>query len=148
MSSEVSIALQNGLTSIALAVISLVGALAVAYLNVLKNKALAQLKSIDDERARSMLEDAIKRTADVVSNVVTSIEQEEKRQLIEATSDGIISQEDVNNLKQVAIDRVKGQLLPDTLQVLQDSFNDANAYISDLVSSKVFELKQSATNTQ
>ena len=95
-----------------------------------------------NEEARKALSEAVNRVEDIVCTVVTSIEQEEKQEILKAMEDGKVNREELLNLKSVAVNRVKEQLLPDTVKLLEDSFGDITSYISQKVSQQVFAIKQ------
>lgn len=140
---ELMNALQTGLVTIGVAALTALCGVAVAYINVLKQKALANIDKIEDEKAKSIASVATEQLSQVVAAVVSSIEQEEKQEILKAIEDGKVTRDELVNLKTVAIQRVKDQLLPDTWQVIQDTYKDANSYIADLVSQYVLQLKQS-----
>lgn len=140
---ELMNALQTGLVTIGVAALTALCGVAVAYINVLKQKALANIDKIEDEKAKSIASAATEQLSQVVATVVSSIEQEEKQEILKAIEDGKVTRDELVNLKTVAIQRVKDQLLPDTWQIIQDTYKDANSYIADLVSQYVLQLKQS-----
>ena len=136
-------ALQSGLVTIGIALLTTVCGVAVAYINVLKKQALAKIDQLDNEKAKELASNATEQLSQVVAAVVSSIEQEEKQEILKAMEDGEVTRDELLNLKNVAIARVKDQLLPDTWKVLQDTYKDAEGFIGDLVSAYVLQLKQS-----
>lgn len=139
---EINSALQTLLTSVTVAVIAAIGAIAIAGINIFKQWVVAKIQTIDNEEARKALSEAVNRVDDIVCTVVTSIEQEEKQEILKAMEDGKVNREELLNLKSVAVNRVKEQLLPDTVKLLEDSFGDITSYISQKVSQQVFAIKQ------
>lgn len=131
------------LTTIITAVITAVGGIIVAYVGVLKNRAIESLQAVKDEQARKSLEAAINKTDEIIKAVVTSIEQEEKQEILKAMEDGKVTRDELVKLRDVAVARVQNQLVPETYNLLSDAFGDLSAYLSQKVSQQVFQLKQS-----
>lgn len=131
------------LTTIITAVITAVGGIIVAYVGVLKNRAIESLQAVKDEQARKALEAAINKTDEIIKAVVTSIEQEEKQEILKAMEDGKVTRDELVKLRDVAVARVQNQLVPETYNLLSDAFGDLSAYLSQKVSQQVFQLKQS-----
>ena len=140
---EVTDAIQNALVTIAVAFISGLSVVAIAYLKVLRDKALAAVDQINNNTTSQILNEAINKAYMLVGNVVTSLEQEEKQAILEAITDGKVTRDELNELKSIAIDRVVNQLGTESVDILTDAFGDLTQYIGDLVSSKVYELKNS-----
>lgn len=141
---EIQDALQTLLTTVTVAVITALGAILVSGVGLVKEWVLAKVQAVQDENARKMIESAVAQVENIVCAVVTSIEQEEKQEVLKALEDGNVTRDELTALKDVAVQRVKQQLLPDTLQLLESSFGDITSYISDKVSQQVFALKQSS----
>lgn len=138
---EIQDALQTLLTTVSVAVVGALGAIIVAGVGIAKQWAIAKLEGIQDENARKSLNDAITKVSEIVSTVVTSIEQEEKQEILKALEDGKVERDELTGLKDVAVTRVKEQLLPETLDLLENSFGDFTQYVADKVSEQVFNLK-------
>lgn len=139
---EIQSALSTLLQTVTVAVITAVGAITVAYIGILKKQALAKIETLQDENAKKALSNAVNSVDEIITTVVTSIEQEEKQEVLKAMEDGKVTRDELTKLKDVAVDRVKQQLLPDTVKLLEQSFGDLSAYISQKVSEQVFNLKQ------
>lgn len=138
---EIQQALQALLTTVGVAVLSALAVILVQGVNLAKEWACEKIAGIADENARKVVNDAIFRVSEIVSAVVTSIEQEEKQEILKAMEDGNVSRDELVALKDVAITRVKSQLLPETMELLEETFGDVTEYISDKVSQQVFALK-------
>lgn len=138
---EIQQALQALLTTVGVAVLSALAVILVQGVNLAKEWACEKIAGIADDNARKVVNDAIFRVSEIVSAVVTSIEQEEKQEILKAMEDGNVSRDELVALKDVAITRVKSQLLPETMELLEETFGDVTEYISDKVSQQVFALK-------
>lgn len=138
---EITQALQSLLVTVVVGAITILSGMAVAYIKVLKDKATKMIENMNNEEAQKILNEAVAKACNLVSSVVTSLEQEEKQAILEAIADGEVTKDELYKLKAIAIDKVVNQLGPDSIKILEDAFGDATEYIGDLVSSKVFELK-------
>lgn len=141
MPAEVNEALQQLLVTVILGVLSVISVTIVSYLNILKKKAVAYIQNMGDERAKKSLEAAINKASELVTNVVTALEQEEKQEILKAIEDGKVTRDELFKLKDIAIDKVIELLGDETVKVLQDAFGDVTEYIANLVSTKVYDLK-------
>ena len=138
---EIQQALQALLTTVGVAVLSALAVILVQGVNIAKEWALTKIEGIADDNARKLVNDAVIRVNEIVSAVVMSIEQEEKQEILKAMEDSNVTRDELVALKDVAITRVKTQLLPETMELLEESFGDVTEYISDKVSQQVFALK-------
>ena len=138
---EIQQALQALLTTVGVAVLSALAVILVQGVNIAKEWALTKSEGIADDNARKLVNDAVIKVNEIVSAVVMSIEQEEKQEILKAMEDGRVTRDELVALKDVAITRVKSQLLPETMELLEESFGDVTEYISDKVSQQVFALK-------
>ena len=141
MPAEVNEALQQLLVTVILGVLSIISVTVVSYLNLLKKKVVAYIQNMSDEKARKSLEAAINKASELVTNVVTALEQEEKQEILKAIEDGKVTRDELFKLKDIAIDKVIDLLGDETIKVLQDAFGDVTEYIANLVSCKVYDLK-------
>ena len=141
MPAEVNEALQQLLVTVILGVLSIISVTVVSYLNLLKKKVVAYIQNMSDEKARKSLEAAINKASELVTNVVTALEQEEKQEILKAIEDGKVTRDELFKLKDIAIDKVIDLLGDETIKVLQDAFGDVTEYIANLVSTKVYDLK-------
>lgn len=141
MPAEVNEALQQLLVTVILGVLSVISVTIVSYLNILKKKAVAYIQNIGDEKAKKSLEAATNKAYELVTNVVTALEQEEKQEILKAIEDGKVTRDELFKLKDIAIDKVIELLGEESVKVLDDAFGDATEYIANLVSTKVYDLK-------
>lgn len=138
---QLSGAVVQALATVLVALVGLVSAVAVSYLNVLKQKAVESISKMENENARTLLNDAIDKVTTLVSTVVMSIEQEEKQEILRAAEDGKVDRDELFKLKDVAVKRVEEQLVPETRNILQEGIGDVSKFIADLVSQQVLLIK-------
>lgn len=129
------------LTDIVLAIIAFLGALAISYIGVLKQKGLAAIQSVKSDETRKFVVDTIVRASDLVTTVVTSIEQEEKPEIVKALADGKVTRDELCKLKEVAVTRVMNGLSDQAIKVVEDTYGDAVEWVTNKVSQEVFNLK-------
>ena len=141
MPAEVNEALQQLLVTVILGVLSVISVTIVSYLNILKKKAVAYIQNIGDEKAKKSLEAATNKAYELVTNVVTALEQEEKQEILKSIEDGKVTRDELFKLKDIAIDKVIELLGEESVKVLDDAFGDATEYIANLVSTKVYDLQ-------
>lgn len=143
---EITSALQSLVVTVVIALIGLVATSLVTYIGVLKKKAVAAIESIDNETFQNALKSATDKASELVVNVVTSIEQEEKQEILKAMEDGTVDRDELLNLKHIAVERITSQLGAESIKILETAFGDISAYIGDLVSKQVYTLKNPASD--
>lgn len=141
MNADIWVQIQPAITSLVGAAVTALAAVGIAYINALRKKALEHISNMQDEKASRLLQDAVNSVHQLVTTIVTSIEQEEKPEILKAIEDGKITKDELRDLKKIAIGRVQGQLNQEYRKILDETFGNLSEYISDLVSQAVFELK-------
>lgn len=109
----------------------------------------AKIASVKSETARTELNKATTILQDVVVNTVTSLQQtlgdEIKRSLEEG--DGKYTREDLLGLKDEAFNIVVGQLNEGVIKILEETFDDVDQIVSDMIETQVRALKEKAVET-
>lgn len=146
MLSELPTAVQSTLLAIAVAALSALSTVVIAYINVLKNKALKAAQNLEQDTNQKKLNSAVSNLEHISETVVMSIEQEEKQQIIAMLADNQIDKEELHKLRQIAVSRIISQLTEDTKNLLSSAFGNLEDYVADLVSRIVLELKLTNTN--
>lgn len=141
MNADIWAQIQPAMISLVGAAVTALAAVGVAYINALRKKALKHIENMQDEKASKLLQDATNSVFQIVTTVVTSLEQEEKPEILKAIEDGKVTSDELKDLKKIAIGRVQGQLSQEYRKILDETFGNLSEYISDLVSQAVFELK-------
>jgi len=140
-SADLSTTLNSAVTNIAVALIGLVGAYAMLYINKATKKIQAETDRIKDEGQRQLLHDATYRLRDVAYMTVSSIEQ---------TTAGAIRQLDLSEgekkkqLEQLSLKACKE--IMDTLgkeyrEVLEASIEDIDTYVVNVIEDSVRQVK-------
>lgn len=132
----------------------LAGVLAVvsAFLIALVKKGFdwvgAKIDQIADDKARKALDTARCNLEDIVTSTVTSLQQtlaDDIKASI-AAGDGKYTMDDLLGLKDKALTSIKSQLTVSTKEALTTAYNDLDAFIGDLIETKVRELKLGLAN--
>ena len=77
----------------------------------------------------------------IVQTVVMSIEQEEKRHLLDDDHEG------KEALRFIALGRIKSQLTPESKKIIKDNVIDVDSYILDLISQQVMLIDRDLLTT-
>lgn len=100
-----------------------------------------KIDALDDEKKTALFNKALKYLNDIIDSIVTSLEQEVASEIRKRIANGEATREDLCELKDKAIEFVQKQLDDATKTILEKKIPDLNAYISDLISKKVYEIK-------
>ena len=142
---DVWAALQNGLISILMAAISVGVAIAIAYINKLKDKATAQAQEIKDDATRKQAVNAINRITELAKSVVTSIEQETastiRKQISSGELDADAGYKTLCALKDEAVQKILNTVNEETKEAAMAQIQDLQGYVEDLVSEYVYKIK-------
>ena len=107
----------------------------------LTNWVSEKISALDDEKKTALFNKAIEYLNDIIDSIVTSLEQEVASEIRKKIANGEATREDLCELKNIAINYVQKQLDDATKTILEKKIPDLNAYISDLISKKVYEIK-------
>jgi vacuolar-type H+-ATPase subunit H len=135
-------ALKEALTNIGIALLSLLSAYLVYYINKLVQKIKVETAKIEDEKQRKLVEDALNRVNDLAYKTVAQIEQTTAKSLRQLVKEGKADKEQLLALGKQAVDEVYAQLSVDTKKVLTDECLDVEKYIRDCVESYVLQIKE------
>lgn len=98
--------IQDFLSNLALAVVTLLASYAIYGIKKLTNKLVAETNKINEEGKRELIQDAIWRLNDVTTKTVKSIEQTVAKEMRQAVKDGIKSKEELVGLSKKALDEI------------------------------------------
>ena len=100
-----------------------------------------KINCISKEDADRIFEVTMKLLEKIVTTTVEYLEQEYGSEIRKGIVEGINSREELCELKDKAIEIVKSQITDSTLEILETKIPDVSAYIDNLVSEKVREMK-------
>lgn len=130
------------LVNVALGVISLLGALAVYYINLAASKVKAQTAQIQDEAGRTLLENALTDVTDLATVSVGAMEQTTAKALREAVKGGSADREQLVALSQQVFDEVKAAIAPEAQEVITKNLGSFDSYLTKCIENAVRQVKE------
>lgn len=100
-----------------------------------------KVKSIQDENARKIVDNALTKIDDVISTNIISAENTLKPQILSAISDGKVEKEELNSLAISVKENVLNQLSDGTLKAINGTIADINGYVENRIESVLADLK-------
>lgn len=131
------------LTSLALGVISLLGAFGVYYITKAAAKIREQTAQISDEKRRTLLENALADVETLATVTVGAIEQTTASALREAVRDGSTDRAELLALGTQAFYDIKAKVGPAAQETITKNLGSFDDYLRNLIETKVLELKTS-----
>lgn len=138
---EIQAAAGQVLVSLALGVISLVGAFGLYYIRKGGVWLDEKTKQLKDEKLRQQLDDALDDVENLARVTVGAIEQTTAKALREAVKDGKTDREELLTLSTKAFEEIKGKVGPEAQKVITQNLGSFDEYLSNLIEVKVLELK-------
>lgn len=145
MFSEIQPALQDFTVTVVTGVLAVLGGFLVALAKKGFNWVSSKIDLISDEKAQNALNNALSNLENIVVTTVTSLQQTLGDTIKESlkTGEGGYTQEDLMELKSIAIERVKAQLTESAKTALSAAYNDLESFISEMIEKAVRDLKNS-----
>lgn len=145
MFSEIQPALQDFTVTVVTGVLAVLGGFLVALAKKGFNWVSSKIDLISDEKAQNALNNALSNLENIVVTTVTSLQQTLGDTIKESlkTGEGEYTQEDLMELKSIAIERVKAQLTESAKTALSTAYNDLESFISEMIEKAVRDLKNS-----
>lgn len=129
------------LVNAAVAVIGLLAAYAMYFINQAVSKLKTQTAQIQDTETRKLLEDALADTETLATVTVGAIEQTTAKALREEIHKGITDHKELVALGYKAFDDIKSKVTPEAQRVITKNLGSFDTYLSRLIETKVLELK-------
>ena len=133
--------LKETLTTILTAIISLLGAYAVFYINKAKQKIDVETEQIKDEKQKKLVNDAIDRIQALTISAVNATQETTVKELKLAIANGTKDRAELVALSGKVATDIYGQLTPSVLELAQTEIVDVKSYILDLIENQVTALK-------
>lgn len=145
MFSGIQPALQDFTVTVVTGVLAVLGGFLVALAKKGFNWVSSKIDLISDEKAQNALNNALSNLENIVVTTVTSLQQTLGDTIKESlkTGEGGYTQEDLMELKSIAIERVKAQLTESAKTSLSTAYNDLESFISEMIEKAVRDLKNS-----
>lgn len=129
------------LTNVVLAVLALVGAYVLYYINLAAAKVKEQTGQIEDDRARKVLEDAMDDVVHLATVSVNATEQTVAHSLREAVKNGTADREELIALGKLVFDEVKCAIAPAAQEVITKNLGSFDDYLSAVIEDAVLKVK-------
>lgn len=134
------------LTNVVLAILALVGAYVLYYINLASAKVKEQTGQIEDDRARKVLEDALDDVVNLATVSVNATEQTVARALREAVRNGTADREELLALGKLVFDEVKLAITPAAQEVITKNLGSFDDYLSAVIEDAVLKVKTSSAD--
>lgn len=138
---EVIPAITSGAATVLAALVSLLAAFAVRWINTLTAKAQVESAKIEDEHFRALADEAVSRVDDLATKTVTKIEQTTAKALREAVKDDKVDRAELEALGVAARDEIIDSLSDEYKTALKFAIGSVEDYVTKAVETKVYELK-------
>ncbi len=130
------------LTDIALAVLTLLAAYAVYYIQMGTAKLKAQTARLEDEAGREVLENALDDVERLAILAVNSMEQTAAKAIRAEVKAGKTDREKLLALGREVFEEVKGETAPEAQQVIMENLGSFDRYLEQCIESAVLQVKQ------
>ena len=134
------------LLGLAIVVIGAAGAYAISviasYYKSKKDQIIGQIESNKYIKNNELAKEALRIIESIVSNVVEELDDTVKKEILKATEDGKLTDEEKTNLKNTAMDLIKSEISDPVKEAASSIIGDLNNYISTLIENRVTQLKE------
>lgn len=128
-------------TDVAIAALALLAAIAVNAVHKLTQKIQLQTKQIKSDEQRQLLLEALDDVENLTEKTVTAIEQTTAKTLREAVKQGTKDRSELLALSRDAYTEIVHGLKPEYITLIENNYGNFSTYLSKVIESKVFELK-------
>lgn len=122
-------------------IISVASANAIAYFKKKTELAKANLKKIDNENARNILNNTLVEIEELITTNIISAENTLKPIILKGIEDGVLDKDELQSLAKVVKEDVLNQLSKQSMIVLTNTLNDSNSYLEKKIERILAELK-------
>lgn len=133
---------QDLMLNIILGLITIVGVYLLNLISKWVNKLKAETDKIKDERQLNLALAAIERVEGLAQNTVLAIEGVSAKKLRELVKQGKVPRSALKDLAGDAIDKILGLLEPKYYKALEETFEDVDDYVKDLVEATLENFKK------
>ena len=129
------------ISGIGLALLGLMAAQSIAYINRAATKIKTETAQIKDRQQREMILHATSRLQEVAEKTVLKIEQTTASELRQAVKDGKIERQELLDLSEKAYKEIIQTVEPQVIDVLQESIGNVKLYLMNVIEAEVKNLK-------
>lgn len=142
---QIQTALVQAFVVIMMALISLLAAYAVMFINKAKDRLVEETKSIKDKETREYADAVLKKVTDALSIAVDKVESTTVKTLKAASADGKLTKEDQQLVAEEAKKLANEILGTDAKDLLVDVIGDTEKFIDSKIASLVISKKTGTT---
>ena len=117
------------------------------YFNAKKEDILACIDQMSEQSKDMRIDDAMKRVVDIVSNVVNALNDTYKKELIAASSDGKLSEEDKVRLRNKALELIDAEVSEPLKELISSVIGDFGEWVRTLLENAVTAAKKKITSS-
>ncbi|WP_069997832.1 hypothetical protein [Cellulosilyticum sp. I15G10I2] len=134
---------QELLLNVVLGMVTIGGLYLLNFINKWITKLKAETENLKDERQLNLALAAIERVEGLAQTTVLAIEGVTAKKLRELVKQGNAPRSELENLAEDAIDRIIGMLEPKYYKALEETFEDVDTYVKDVIESTLENFKKS-----
>ena len=139
---EIQKALLTALTLIATTSIGVLAKYLCSLLKKLGDKAEAQTSKIEDEKAELLLKNTLDKVEVLIEDSIHYTEENLVKEIKLATEDGKLTLEEGKELLQTTAENVYAKLSPQTVNLLQDTYDNLMIFIQERVQNVFDRMKK------
>ena len=139
---EIQQALLTALTLIATTSIGVLAKYLCSLLKRLANKAEVQTSKIEDEKAELLLKNTLDKVEVLIEDSIHYTEENLVKELKLATEDGKLTLEEGKEVLQTTAENVYAKLSPQTVNLLQDTYDNLMIFIQERVQNVFDRMKK------
>ena len=130
------------LVNVALAIIALVGAWLVFYIQRAATNVKAQTKQIKDKAARELLENALDDVVNLATVSVNAMEQTTAQAIRDKVREGKVDREELFELGRKVFRDVKAAISPETQRAIAENLGSFDDYLTKCIEDAVLKVKR------
>lgn len=117
------------------------------YFNAKKEDILACIAQMSDQSNDMRIDEAMKRVVEIVSNVVNALNDTYKKELIEASKDGKLTEEDKVLLRNKALELINAEVSEPLKELISTVIGDFSEWVRTLLENAVTAAKKKVTSS-
>ena len=117
------------------------------YFNAKKEDILACIDQMSEQSNGMKVDEAMKQVINIVSNVVNALNDTYKKELIEASKDGKLTEEDKINLRNKALELINAEVSEPLKELISTVIGDFGEWTRTLLENAVTAAKKKITTT-
>lgn len=123
-------------------VFTLLGLYIVLFISKLKVKLQAEIRSIDDESTRTLVDNALNDLTDIVNKNIIFANETLVQEIREAAKDSVVTREELKQIAEVVKQRTLSQMSEDTFIAVNKTIGDVDSYVESIIEVELLKVKQ------